>query len=110
MAMITKSLDKHIEITPGCKGGKPCIKGRRITVQNIVIWHEYMGKSVDEIATEYDLELADIYAALAYYFDYREELDREMDESIAFVNALRTKTPSKLKQKLQEQKPHATKD
>ncbi len=33
-------LTQHIEITPGIVGGKPRIAGRRITVQNIVIWHE----------------------------------------------------------------------
>lgn len=47
-------LDRHIELTPGVAGGKPRIAGHRITVQNIVIWHERMGKSVDEISAEYD--------------------------------------------------------
>jgi len=35
-------LDEHIEITPGVAGGKPRIAGRRITVQNVAIWHERM--------------------------------------------------------------------
>ena len=48
--MATKMLDQHIEITPGIAGGKPRIAGRRITVQNIAIWHERMGKGADEIA------------------------------------------------------------
>jgi uncharacterized protein (DUF433 family) len=65
--MGTKTLDGHIEITKGIAGGKPRIAGHRITVQNIVIWHELLGRSADEIATEYDLTLADIYAALAYF-------------------------------------------
>jgi uncharacterized protein (DUF433 family) len=93
-------LDDHIEITPEVAGGKPRISGRRITVQNIVIWHERMGKCADEIATEYDLSLADIYAALAYYFDHRVEIDTSVREGEAFVDALRERTPSKLSQKL----------
>jgi uncharacterized protein (DUF433 family) len=101
--MVTKTLDQHIESTPGIAGGKPRIAGHRITVQNIVIWHERMGKSADEIATEYDLTLADVYAALAYYFDHRSEIDRTIEESAAFVEALRKRSPSKLRQKLQEQ-------
>ena len=64
--MAPKTLDSHIEITPGIADGKPRIAGHRITVQNIVIWHERMGQSADEIATEYNLSLADVYAALAY--------------------------------------------
>jgi uncharacterized protein (DUF433 family) len=104
MGMATKTLDQHIEVTPGIAGGKPRIAGHRITIQNIVLWHERMGKSVDEIASEYDLTLADVYAALAYYFDHRTEIDRGIEESGAFAQALREQTSSKLRQKLQKQK------
>jgi hypothetical protein len=66
-----------------------------------VIWHERLGLGADEIAANYELNLADIYAALAYYFDHREEIDHAIDESQAFVAALRERTPSKLTRKLQ---------
>ena len=91
---------RHIEITPGIAGGKPRITGRRITVQDIVIWHERMGLSADEIATEYDLTLSDIYAALTYYYDHQTEIDEALRESEAFVEAFRRQHPSKLAQKL----------
>lgn len=81
-------------------GGKPRIDGHRITVQNIAIWHDRLGRSADEIASEHDLELADIYAALAYYFSHREEIDASIREGRAFVEAMRQQTPSKLRQKL----------
>lgn len=100
VGMAIKTLDQHIDFTPGVAGGKPCIAGHRITVQNIVIDHERMGKSADEIATEYGLTLADIYAGLAYYFDHRSEIDLSIEQSNAFVDALRQRTPSRLKQKL----------
>jgi uncharacterized protein (DUF433 family) len=100
--MATKSLDQHIEITPGIAGGKPRIAGHRITVQDIVIWHERLGLGADEIASNYDLSLADIYAALAYYFDHREQIDQAIKESQAFAAALRERTPSKLTRKLQD--------
>jgi uncharacterized protein (DUF433 family) len=85
---------------PGICGGKPRIVGHRITVQNIAIWHEQMGRSADEIATEYDLTLGDVHAALAYYFDHREEIDRSIAEGLAFAEELRQKTPSKVRQQL----------
>jgi uncharacterized protein (DUF433 family) len=95
--MTTRTLDEHIEVTASVAGGKPRIAGRRITVQNIVIWHDRLGMSVDEIAAEYDLSPADIYAALAYYFDHRAEIDRSLKEGEAFVKALRRRVPSKLR-------------
>ncbi|MBP8948905.1 MAG: DUF433 domain-containing protein [Candidatus Promineofilum sp.] len=96
-------LDRHIEVTPDVAGGKPHIAKRRITVQNIAIWHEYMGLSADEIAAEHDLSLADVYAALAYYFDHREHIERQIAEDEAFVETLRGQTPSILREKLKRQ-------
>jgi uncharacterized protein (DUF433 family) len=93
-------LTQHIAITPGVAGGKPRIDGHRITVQNIVIWHERMGMSADEIATEYGLKLADVFAALAYYYDHREEIDDSIRADEAFVAELRQQTPSALKGRL----------
>lgn len=93
-------LDRHIEITAGVAGGKPRIAGHRITVQNIVIWHERMGESVDEISAEYDLSPAAIHAALAYYFDHRQAIDRAIAEDEAFVEALREQNDSPLAKKL----------
>lgn len=98
--MSIKTVDQQIVATPGTCGGKPRIAGRRITVQNIVIWHERMGMSADEIAAEFELELGDIHAALAYYFYNQQEIDRSIRESDEWVDELRRNTPSVLKQKL----------
>jgi uncharacterized protein (DUF433 family) len=91
---------QHIEITPGICGGKPRIAGHRITVQNVAIWHEKLGRSVDEIATEHDLTLAEIYAALSYYHDHRAEIEASIREEDAFVEELRRRTPSRLADRL----------
>ncbi|MCP4113137.1 MAG: DUF433 domain-containing protein [Desulfobacteraceae bacterium] len=99
-----KTLDGHIDVTPGISGGKPRIAGHRITVQNIVIWYDRMGKSADEIASEYDLDLADIHAALAYYFDHRIEIDKAIEDSENFLKSIRENSQSKLGQKMQENK------
>ena len=100
--MTVETLDRHIECTPDVAGGKPRIAGRRITVQNIVIWHERLGLGADEIATEYSLTLADVYAALAYYYDHRNEIDEAIRGSESFVEALRQRIPSRVAQKLNE--------
>ncbi len=93
-------LERHIEITPGIAGGKPRIAGHRITVQNVVVWHERMGMSADEICAEYELTLAEVYAALVYYFDHRDEVDLSIRASEAFVEDLRRCHSSALERKL----------
>lgn len=98
--MNVATLNSHIEITPGVCGGRPRIAGRRITVQNVVLWHERMGKSVDEIVTEYDLSLADVHSALAFYFDNRQEIDAAIESDREMVETLKRQTSLKLAQKL----------
>jgi uncharacterized protein (DUF433 family) len=94
--MVEQILDRHIEISPDVAGGKPTIAGHRITVQNVVIWHERIGLSADEIAAEYDLTLSEIYAALTYYYDHRANIDAAIRADAALVEELRRRTPSKL--------------
>lgn len=73
--MLPLVISQHIEITPGICGGKPRIAGHRIKVQDIVIWHERMGMSPDEIIYHHpSITLADVYAALTYYHDHQEEI------------------------------------
>ena len=82
-------LTQHIEVTPGICGGKPRITGHRIKVQDIVIWHEKMAMSPDEIVYNYPtITLADIYAALAYYHDHREEIRQDIESSENFAKQL----------------------
>lgn len=50
------SLDDHIEIRSGVRGGKPCFKGTRITVYDVL---EYMAGGMPEA------ELLDNFPALS---------------------------------------------
>lgn len=90
----------HITQTPGIRGGKPCIAGRGIKVQNVYIWHEHLGMTADEIASAYDLTLAQVYAALTYTFEHLDEIRADIRESEAFAEEFMKNNPSKLQQKL----------
>ena len=88
----------HIESQPGVCGGKPCIAGTRIRVQDVMVWSDLQGLSPEEIVTLFpQLSLADVHAALAYYHDHRDEIRRQMKETADLVSALRAATPSRLR-------------
>jgi len=93
-------ITQHIESSPDVAGGKPRIVGHRITVHNIAIWHERMGLSADAIASQHGLSLADVYAALAYYYDHRQAIDDTILGDESYVAELRSRTQSKLSGKL----------
>jgi uncharacterized protein (DUF433 family) len=84
---------QHIEATSGVCGGKPRIAGHRIRVQDIYVCHELKRMSPDEIVREYPaITLADVHAALVYYFDHRDEITRQMQEEKEFVEAMRAQS------------------
>jgi uncharacterized protein (DUF433 family) len=63
-----------ITIEPGKRGGKPCIRGMRITVYDVL---EYLasGMSEDEILADFpDLTREDIRACLAFAADRERKL------------------------------------
>ncbi len=98
-------IQEHIEIVPGAGGPKARIVGHRIRVQDIVIWHEKLGMSPDEIVHNYPtITLADVHAALAYYWDHREEIERAIAEEDALVEELRRVDAGPLQEKLKSRR------
>ena len=65
---------KHITIEPGKRGGKPCIRGLRITVSDVL---DYLagGMTEDEILRDFpDLTREDIKACLSFAADRERKL------------------------------------
>jgi uncharacterized protein (DUF433 family) len=93
-------LDHHIKTIPDVRSGRPHIAGTHITVADIVIMHLRLGQSLEEIAGKYDMDLADTYAAMAYYYDHRPEIDASIEADEAFAEAFCRRNPSLLQAKL----------
>jgi len=69
-------MDYHniITIEPGKRGGRPCIRGTRIAVADVLGWLA-AGMSHDDIRSEYpELTEDDIRACLAYAADRERRL------------------------------------
>src|SRR5438046_1273483 len=100
----TKTLgvvSEHIVSTPDTCGGKPRIAGSRIRVKDVVIWHVHQGMSPDEIISNWPhLTLSGVHAALAFYYDRKEEMDAEIAADEAWYEEMKAKTPSLVQEKL----------
>jgi uncharacterized protein (DUF433 family) len=82
-APATVEIGSLITRTPGIKGGTPHIAGTGVTVRTIVRWHR-TGLMPEEVATRIGhISLAQLHAALAFYYANRELMDREMAEEEA---------------------------
>ena len=74
------SYAERIGVEPGKRGGRPVIRGLRITVYDVLGWLAD-GMTPDEILEDFpELEKADIQACLAY------AADRERHATVFYVS------------------------
>ena len=97
------TLTNHIEIRKSRSGdNRAFIAGTRVRVQDIYVDAEVYGKTPEQIVASIPhLTLAQVHAALAYYFDNREAVLDEIRKDEDFVAKMRaSKGPGPLEQKL----------
>lgn len=71
---------EHITKTPGVCGGRACVAGTRIRVMDIVHLSETVGLIPAQILEMYPhITVSDVYAALAYYHDNRDEIAHDFE-------------------------------
>lgn len=86
--------------TDGVLGGEPRLEGRRVSVIQIadmLLDGEYEPASV---ADQLDLSLADVHAAMAYYYDHPEEMDeiRERHDELEATLQSESSAPKSIEQ------------
>lgn len=80
---------------PGCRGGRATLIGRGLKVKYIVL--DYLcsedGLSPEEIAARYVATTSQVYAALAYYYQNKPEIDEEIAADDRFSEILLSQGP-----------------
>lgn len=75
------------------QNGRAWIDDTRVKVIEVVLDHLAYGWSADEIHEQQPhLSLAQVHAALAYYYDHQAELDGQITRDLALVRQLRDST------------------
>ena len=100
LATPPETIAAHIVSTPETLGGRPRIAGHRIAVAHVAAWRLRMGMSFEQIAATYDLPIAAVYAAMAYYYDHKAEIDARENEDDALADKMKAKSGSSLANKL----------
>lgn len=80
-----------IAINPKVRNGRPYIVGTTVTVADVAIAKIYHGQDADGIADWYGLTLPQVYAALAYYYDHKAEMDDQVRELLRRAEELKEK-------------------
>jgi uncharacterized protein (DUF433 family) len=66
---------------PDIRGGRPIIAGTSLRVSDIAAYHIHGGLPPEELAVQFHLELAQVHAALSYYFTHRTEIQAEIQQN-----------------------------
>ncbi len=98
------SLADLIVRTPGVCSGQPRIAGSRIKVKHVYTWVEQMGMTPAQIVADYpNLTMAQVHAALAYYWSHQSEIHQDIENEEKLVADLKaTAGPSNLRERLAE--------
>ncbi len=75
--MIVHPIDTIVS-DPKIQEGAPTIAGSRIRVLDLIASHLYRGLTADELAVNFNLNLGQVYAALAYYYQHKPVLDAKL--------------------------------
>jgi uncharacterized protein (DUF433 family) len=87
----------HITRTPGICGGKPRLAGHRIKVQHIAVDHEELHMTPEQIVAAYPtLTLGEVHAALAYFFDHRREILKDIKADRKYVAKAKRQAKAKV--------------
>jgi uncharacterized protein (DUF433 family) len=99
------SLADLIVKTPGVCSGQARIAGTRIKVKHVYVWVEHMGKTPAQVVAEHPhLTMAQVHAALAYYWCHRDEIHQDIENEEKLVAELKAKAgPSRIQERLAEE-------
>lgn len=77
-----KVIHPHISSDSRICGGSPVIVGTRFPVRSVVNYILRHGYSPEELVNRFThLSLAQIHDALAYYYDNRDEIEKDIEEN-----------------------------
>lgn len=101
---IVETRYEHIELN---QDSVPSIAGTTTKVVELVVEQQAYGWSPEELHFQHPyLTLGQIHSALAYYWDHREELDRDIRRRLERVEKLRSDSqPSELVERLRDPGP-----
>ncbi|WP_017328179.1 DUF433 domain-containing protein [Synechococcus sp. PCC 7336] len=93
MSLTLFDMGRLIAASPNIQGGRPMIAGTGTSFGRIVALYK-QGYSPDEIVTDKDyLTLAQVYAALAYYYANRPVIEQDLVEESAEYDRLASQAP-----------------
>ena len=70
--------------------GQPIIAGTQVRVTDLVASHLFRGHNPEALAVNYSLSLGQVYAALAFYYQHKREIEEMLEQEADRANTYLT--------------------
>lgn len=87
--MLTIQAIESVGTDPNIRNGRPHLVGTSVTVADVAIARVYHNLDAEGIADWYALSLPQTYAALAYYYEHKADIDEQIRTQIRQAEALK---------------------
>jgi uncharacterized protein (DUF433 family) len=91
MSDVTILAINTIVSNPTIRAGRPMIAGTTLRVQDVAAHHIYRHLTPDELADQLQISLAQVHAALAYYYTHQDEMNAQIEEDDRLIREAKEK-------------------
>ena len=63
---------------PEVRGGRPVVAGTTLRISDLAAYHTFAGLTPEQLAVQFDLDMARVHAGLAYYYQHKAAIDAEI--------------------------------
>jgi uncharacterized protein (DUF433 family) len=69
---------EYVISDPEVRGGQPILAGTSLRVSDLAAYHVLAGLTPEQLASQFELDLGRVHAALAYYYNHKAAVDAEI--------------------------------
>jgi uncharacterized protein (DUF433 family) len=85
MSNVTVLAIDTIISNPDIRRGRPIIAGTTLMVQDVAAHHIYRQFTPEDLAQQLQISLAQVHAALAYYYGHKAEIDAQLEADAEYA-------------------------
>ncbi|HEX9943536.1 MAG TPA: DUF433 domain-containing protein [Thermoanaerobaculia bacterium] len=74
---------------PEIRGGQPLVAGTTLRVSDLAAYHTLAGLTPEQLSVQFELDLARVHAALAFYYQNKTAIDAEIRSNADQAETLR---------------------
>lgn len=85
---------EYVVSDPEVRGGQPLVVGTTLRVSDLAAYHTLAGLTADQLSVQFELDMARVHAALAYYYQNKPTIDAEIRSNADLSEVFRQRLAS----------------